>query len=153
VLLNEATHSAREFGGNLFSVEVYRPEFFDGVASLWEGAFPDDPPWNRAEVVIPAKQIHQPELFLVCWDGAKVLGSALGGYDGHRGWLYSVAVLPSHCRQGIGSMLVHELENRLAAFGCSRIKLQVPSLNLALMIFYHSLGYNSEHRICMGKRL
>lgn len=134
-------------------VESYRDEFFEEVKSLWEAAFPHDPPWNRAEVVIPAKMATQPELFLVALDSAQVVGAALAGYDGHRGWLYSVAVRGSHQRGGVGSILVKTMEGRLRGLGCLKINLQVLSLNTELVRFYHKLGYKTEDRISMGRRL
>lgn len=56
-------------------------------------AFPNDRPWNAAEVAIPAKLVVQPELFLLALHEDMVVGSIMAGYDGHRGWLYRVAVL------------------------------------------------------------
>ena len=103
----------------------YRPEFFDGVKILRQEAFPDDPPWNRAEVAIPAKLAAQPELFLICLDGDLAVGSIMAGYDGHRGWLYTVAVLNSHRRRGVGAALVHGAEDRLRSMDCNKINLQV----------------------------
>lgn len=73
-------------------IRRYETSDFDGVKSLWDEAFPNDPPWNRAEAAIPAKLAFQPELFFVAVEGGQVVGSAMAGYDGHRGWLYSVAV-------------------------------------------------------------
>ena len=35
-----------------------------------------------------------------------IVGSAMVGYDGHRGWLYSVGVHPNWRMQGIGLGLV-----------------------------------------------
>lgn len=134
-------------------IKTYRDEHFAGVKELWENSFPDDPPWNRAEVVIPAKLADQPDLFLVAINGTAVVGAALAGYDGHRGWLYSVAVSQAHCRQGIGSMLVRAMEDRLKKRGCKKINLQILALNMSLLTFYHALGYNTEDRISMGKRL
>jgi ribosomal protein S18 acetylase RimI-like enzyme len=134
-------------------VESYRDAYFGEVKSLWEEAFPHDPPWNRAEVVIPAKMATQPELFVVALDGTRVVGAALAGYDGHRGWLYSVAVSGSHQRGGVGTILVRTIEERLQGLGCLKINLQVLSLNTALVRFYHSLGYKTQDRISMGRRL
>jgi predicted N-acetyltransferase YhbS len=74
------------------SIVSYLPDHFNGIEKLWNEAFPDDPPWNRASVAIPAKMAYQPELFLVAVDDDKVVGSVMAGYDGHRGWLYAVAV-------------------------------------------------------------
>lgn len=95
----------------------------------------------------------QPELLLVAIEAGHVVGSALAGYDGHRGWLYSVAVGASHQHTDVGSILVRAMEDRLRALGCLKINLQVLSLNTELVRFYHSLGYKTEDRISMGRRL
>jgi ribosomal protein S18 acetylase RimI-like enzyme len=137
----------------MVSVEQYSGEHYEDVKLLWEQAFPDDPPWNRADVVIPAKLASQPELFLVALDNRRVVGAALAGYDGHRGWLYSVSVVSDYCRTGIGSQLVRAIEARLEAMGCRKVNLQIRSLNMSLLTFYHSLGYQTDDRISMGRRL
>lgn len=138
---------------NIVKIVTYAPEHFAGVDALWREAFPDDPPWNRADLAIPAKLAVQPELFVVALHGDQVAGSAMAGYDGHRGWLYAVAVLKSHHRQGIGRALVQDAERRLAALGCGKINLQVRSRNGAVAEFYARLGYAVEDRISMGKRI
>ena len=134
-------------------IESYRDEHFAGVRALWLEAFPDDPPRNRAEASIPAKLAVQPELLLVALAGGEVVGTAMAGYDGHRGWLYSVAVRQSHRRAGIGTLLMREAERRLAALGCVKLNLQVRAENAAVAAFYRTLGYEAEERISMGKRL
>lgn len=134
-------------------IQIYRSQNFNGVKALWEECFPNDPPWNKAEVVIPAKIASQPDLFLVAADGDHVIGAALAGYDGHRGWLYSVAVTQDHQRLGIGSQLVKALEARLRALSCRKINLQIIAQDVALARFYHSLGFDAEDRISMGKLL
>jgi ribosomal protein S18 acetylase RimI-like enzyme len=137
----------------LLSIIAYQHSHFDSVRLLWQEAFPDDPPWNAAELAIPAKLKIQPELFLVATDRGSVVGSIMAGYDGHRGWLYAAAVRQSYQRQGIGTALVREAEARLAAMGCTKINLQVRSSNVAVIRLYQSLGYEIEQRVSMGKRL
>jgi ribosomal protein S18 acetylase RimI-like enzyme len=136
-----------------FNVAPYAAEHFEGVKALWQQAFPDDPPWNAAEVAIPAKLAVQPELFLVALDGDLVVGSIIAGYDGHRGWLYAVAVLNNRGRRGVGTALVRAAEARLHSMGCSKINLQVRSTNANAVAFYRRLGYLIEERTSMGKRL
>lgn len=131
----------------------YRSEHFDGVDQLWREAFPDDPPWNRAAAAVPAKLAVQPELFLVACDEGRVVGTAMAGYDGHRGWLHAVAVRASLRRSGVGAKLVDEAERRLRALGCAKINLQVRSTNPAVVAFYQRLGYAVEERVSLGKRL
>jgi ribosomal protein S18 acetylase RimI-like enzyme len=136
-----------------FPIEPYGVAHFADVSVLWREAFPDDPPWNAAEVVIPAKLAVQPELFLVALDGPRVVGSIMAGYDGHRGWLYAVAVRGLHRRRGIGAALVRAAEGRLHALGCRKINLQVRATNRAVVAFYERLGYAVEERVSLGKRL
>ena len=136
-----------------FSIDPYGAGHFADVRALWREAFPDDPPWNAAEVAIPAKLAVQPELFLVALDRTRAVGSIMAGYDGHRGWLYAVAVRASHRRRGIGAALVRAAEARLYALGCRKINLQVRATNRAVVAFYERLGYAVEERASLGKRL
>jgi ribosomal protein S18 acetylase RimI-like enzyme len=132
---------------------TYADSYFEGVDALWREAFPNDPPWNRAEAAIPAKLAVQPDLLLVAITDGRVVGSAMAGYDGHRGWLYGVAVFKEFQRQGVGRALVREAERRLAALGCGKINLQIRVSNRGVADFYARLGYSIEDRITMGKRV
>ena len=136
-----------------FQISPYGAEHFEGVKMLWREAFPDDPPWNAAQVAVPAKLAVQPELFLIAVDGDIVIGSIMAGYDGHRGWLYAVAVLNSHRRRGVGAAMVRDAEDRLRSMGCHKINLQVRASNAAVVEFYKRLGYAIEERVSMGKRI
>jgi ribosomal protein S18 acetylase RimI-like enzyme len=132
---------------------AYSPEHFEGTKALWREAFPNDPSWSTPEIAIPAKLAVQPDLFLVATHQGKVVGTIIAGYDGHRGWLYAVAVLNGYRRRGIGSALMHEAERRLRAMGCRKINLQVRTSNASVIRFYERLGYEIEERVSMGKKL
>lgn len=134
------------------SLVTYSSQHFAGVKKLWEECFPDDPPWNAADEAIPAKLAIQPELLIVAVDQGIVVGSVMPGYDGHRGWLYALAVLNSYRRRKVGTLLVEEAEKRLRALGCTKINLQVRTSNQAVAGFYKRLGYDVEERVSMGKR-
>lgn len=122
------------------------------VTALWEEVFPDDPPHNASALIIGQKMKCQPELLFVGELGGAIVGTVLSGYDGHRGWLYSVAVSPSCRRKGMGTKLIKHAETALNAIGCTKINLQVRSTNAAVVAFYRGLGYEVEERISMGKR-
>ena len=77
----------------------------------------------------------------------------MGGYDGHRGWIYSVAVVPERRSLGIGTALIRKLEAELARRGCLKINLQVRESNVGVMDFYRKLGYEVDPVVSMGKRL
>jgi ribosomal protein S18 acetylase RimI-like enzyme len=123
------------------------------VVELWREVFPDSPPWNRPETNIQRKLSAQRELFLVATVGTQLVGSAMAGYDGHRGWVYYVAVSPRYRRQGIGTALMRSVEERLARLGCPKLNLQVRASNEEVVAFYKRLGYEVEERISMGKHL
>lgn len=134
-------------------IQVYRDSHFAGVKAVWEEAFPDDAPRNRAEVAIRQKQAVQPDLFLVAVDGGEVIGTIMAGYDGHRGWLNYVAVRASHRGGGIGAALVEAAETRLREMGCTKINLQVRVANRAVTRFYENMGYGFDDVLSMGKRV
>ena len=137
----------------MLSILRFDDQYFEAVAALWERVFPDDPAHNRAAVAVPEKMRVQPELFLVALVGGRVVGTVMAGYDGHRGWLYSVAVDPDGQRSGVGTALVREAEARLCALGCRKINLQIREGNEAVTAFYARLGYAVEPRVSMGKRI
>ncbi len=123
------------------------------VSSLWHLVFPDDPARNAPARVIQQKLSVQRELFFVGILDGHVVGTVLGGYDGHRGWIYHLAVHPEHRRAGFGRRIMQVAEAALLANGCPKINLQVRSENDAVVAFYESLGYAVEDRISLGKAI
>ena len=123
------------------------------VSAVWSTAFPDPAPRNVPALVIALKLARQRELFFVAEVEGKLVGTAMGGYDGHRGWLYTVAVLPEVQRRGVGRALVRRVEAELAALGCLKMNLQVVTSNAEVVGFYERLGFAVEERISMGKVL
>ncbi|MBW4331314.1 GNAT family acetyltransferase [Stakelama sp. CBK3Z-3] len=134
-------------------IRTYRDSDFDDVDSLWRRCFPDAPERNRAEYSIPAKLAVDDGLLLVADAAGAVAGSVMAGYDGHRGWLYAVAVDPDYRMRGIGAALVRAAEARLLELGCAKVNLQILGENAPVARFYHQLGYEIEERISMGRLL
>jgi ribosomal protein S18 acetylase RimI-like enzyme len=110
-------------------------------------------PWNDPHRDIQRKLTEQPELFLVATLGDALVGSAMVGFDGHRGWVYYLAVSPQHRRQSIGRALMHEAERLLAERGCPKINLLVRTSNAEVIAFYRKLGYAQDDAISLGRRL
>ncbi len=82
-----------------------------------------------------------------------MIGTVMGGYDGHRGWVYSLAVDERERHRGIGTALVEKIEQSLKALGCLKVNLQVVGSNSIVVDFYEKRGFSVEDRISMGKRL
>lgn len=133
------------------AIRSYSTNDFNDVKMLWQAVFANNERWRAPEFAIPAKMTVQPHLFLVAADGDRVIGTVMAGYDGVRGWVHAVAVLPACQGRGIGSALLREAESRLAALGCPKINLQVLPSNSAVVEFYRQLGFGIEERICMAK--
>jgi len=123
------------------------------VTALWECCFPDNPPRNAPAPMIAQKRSVQPELFLVGLVAERVVATAMGGYDGHRGWVYAVATDPAFRHRGHARSLLQALERALARMGCPKLNLQVRVSNQGVVDFYRKLGYAVEERISMGKEL
>ena len=125
----------------------------DHVIALWQSVFGYETAHNRPDFVIDKKIAVSDGLFFVATVDAEVVGTVMAGYDGHRGWIYSVAVHPLRRKQGIGAALVLHAERALAAKGCMKINLQIMEGNESVAAFYSTLGYSVEKRVSMGRRI
>ncbi|MGY2364098.1 GNAT family acetyltransferase [Pseudomonas azotoformans] len=123
------------------------------VVALWQQAFGYEIAHNVPTLAIDKKLAVNDGLFFVATDKKTVIGTILAGYDGHRGWLYSVAVHADYRRHGLGSSLVRHAEQALTALGCMKVNLQITGGNDAVVGFYEALGYGVEPRISMGKKI
>lgn len=137
----------------MIGLRSYRDLDLDAVVALWETVFPDSPGWNDPRADIERTLCVQKDLFLVATHDMEVVGTAMAGFDGHRGWVYYLAVSPDHRGQGIGRALMRETERRLVDLGCTKLNLQVRADNPQAVDFYRQLGYEIEPRISLGKRL
>ncbi len=130
----------------------YKPEYESAVIELWEKCGLTRP-WNNPGRDIERKMKVHPELFLVGLIDGRVVASAMGGYEGHRGWVYYLGVEPEQRRQGLGKRMMDAIEERLLQMGCPKINIQVRSGNTGALNFFGKIGYNTEERISLGKRL
>ena len=134
-------------------IRVFQQSDEQAVVALWKQVFAYIEPRNEPLRVIRQKMDLQAELFFVTVIDDKVAGTVMGGYDGHRGWIYTLAVDPVHRGQKVGTALIHHVEKALAELGCPKINLQVLQSNEGAVQFYEKLGYRVEERISMGKVL
>lgn len=110
-------------------------------------------PWNDPDKDISRKLAVQPELFFVGELQCKLVASAMAGYDGHRGSVFYLAVLPEYQNSGLGRLLMEEVESALKSMGCPKINIVVRSTNKKVLDFYESLGYSLDDVVSLGKRL
>jgi ribosomal protein S18 acetylase RimI-like enzyme len=139
-------------------IRQFRMSDEESVVALWTKVFGYPQPRNEPRRVIRTKLEVDDDLFFVAVRedvliGTVLIGTVMGGYDGHRGWIYSLAVAPESRRQGVGSALMKHVERELQARHCLKINLQVVASNASIVAFYDQLGYAVEERISMGKVL
>jgi len=118
--------------------------------------------WYRCNLVVPQnepkkdiemKRKVQPDLFFVGTIGNRIVATVMAGYDGHRGWIYYLAVDPDCQRQQIGRRMMEKAESALKNRGCPKINLQVRTSNQAVISFYERLGFSNDDVIGLGKKL
>ena len=118
--------------------------------------------WRECGLVAPQndpvkdiqRKLHvRRDLFLVGLLGARLVGTVMAGYEGHRGWINYLAVATDCRRRGFGRRLMEDAETLLRAAGCPKINLQVRSSNSDVIGFYKSIGYAVDDVVSMGKRL
>ncbi len=110
-------------------------------------------PWNDPEKDFERKMSHSPEQFLVVEREGVIIASIMFGYDGHRGSVNYLAVLPECQKMGIGERMMSEVERRLELDGCPKINLQIRNTNVNVIKFYEAVGYKVDPVLCVGKRL
>jgi ribosomal protein S18 acetylase RimI-like enzyme len=129
----------------------------EAVIALWRDVFPEygdaSRPQRDPALSIANKLGTQPELFFVGVLDDVVVGTVMCGYDGHRGWVYSLAVSAALRGRGFGSALMRHAEGALAALGCPKVNLQILSVRADLLGFYERLGYRMDEVVSLGKRL
>ena len=134
-------------------IRPYQDRDEAGVVALWSAVFPNDPPWNEPRAVIARLRRVPTTLFLVGTVDDRLVAAVIAGWDGHRGWIYHLAVTPELRRRGLGRRIMAEAERRLRTLGCQKINLQVRTENAVAVTFYERLGYAVEDRVSLGKRL
>ena len=135
------------------TIAPFEPRDRPGLITLWQLVFPPRSPHHDPNLSLDLKLAQRDNLLLVARLADHIVGAVMAGYDGHRGWLYSVAVHPDHRRRSIGRLLIQHAESALAALNCPKINLQITADNGPVTAFYEKLGYTVEPRISMGKIL
>lgn len=133
-------------------IRSYKIQDESAVIALWQ-ACGLIRPWNDPHRDIARKLTEQPELFLVGIEGEQLIASAMAGFDGHRGWVYYLAVDPAFRQRSHGKTLMREIEHLLTARGCPKLSLMVRTGNSQVLDFYRSLGYVQDEVISLGRRL
>lgn len=134
------------------SIRTYTSADRDAVIALWE-ACGLTRPWNDPVADI-AFCVSKPESTILIGEAdSRVVASVMTGHDGHRGWLYYLAVEPGLQKSGHGRAMVAAAEDWLKRRGAPKVMLMVRPENEKVRAFYDALGYEEEERVIYARRL
>jgi ribosomal protein S18 acetylase RimI-like enzyme len=122
------------------------------VAALWQRCGLTRP-WNDPTSDITFARKGPNSAVLVGREANAIVASVMVGHDGHRGWVYYVAVDPDHRQKKYGRVVMDAAENWLRERGIEKLMLLVRSDNTAVKAFYEQLGYDAQERVIYAKWL
>jgi ribosomal protein S18 acetylase RimI-like enzyme len=110
-------------------------------------------PWNDPVQDFTRALAGETSTVLVADGESGLTGSVMIGDDGHRGWVYYLAVAESARRTGLGRALMAAAEEWLKARGCPKIQLMVRDSNEEALGFYAALGLEPQGVVTLGRFL
>ncbi len=113
---------------------------YSEVRKLWVASGLEIRPGDEPQG-ITRKLTRDPELFLVAEEDGKIIGTVMGAWDGRRGWMYHLGVLPERHRTGVAGRLVRELEARMTKIGIPKLNALIYPGNSTSVKFFTSAGY------------
>ena len=123
------------------------PAHVPAVLELWRqaGAVPTRTDNQQA---IEHLLAHDPNSLLVAEKDSELVGTLIATYDGWRGVLFRLVVLPGERRRGIASALVSEGERRLRERGAIRVNLYAIRTEAGALDFWTASDYERDERTC-----
>ncbi len=122
------------------------------VVALWQRCELTRP-WNDPAADIALARRGSNATILIGRDKGAIVATAMVGHEGHRGWVYYVAVDPDHRGKGHGRAIMEAAENWLRQAGMTKLHLLVRPENTKVKAFYESIGYEEQPRVMYAKWL
>jgi ribosomal protein S18 acetylase RimI-like enzyme len=110
-------------------------------------------PWNDPSADIRLALAGPSSAIIAARAGARLAATVMVGWDGHRGWIYYLAVARDLRRRGIGARMVKAAEDWLAKRDAPKLNLLVRAENAAVLGFYESLGYRRSDAVLLQRVL
>jgi ribosomal protein S18 acetylase RimI-like enzyme len=110
-------------------------------------------PWNDPARDIAFARRDDHSTVLVGVEDGRIVASAMVGEDGHRGWVYYVAIALERQRSGFGRIMMQAAEDWLIKRGVWKVQLLVRADNAKVARFYEQLGYRDTQSVCLQKIL
>jgi ribosomal protein S18 acetylase RimI-like enzyme len=131
---------------DLSSVDV------SAAVALWDDAGLARP-WNPPALDLQRALDGPTSTVLGAFNDELLVGTVMFGHDGHRGWIYYLAVEETHRSTGLGRQLMAAAETWLREHGAVKVQLMVRAENTAVRAFYDHLGYEDSTVLVRSKWL
>ena len=130
------------------------PADYDALVDLWKQAGLEYRPNGRdSKLSIVIQMSMDPELFLGAFEDGRLIGSVIATFDGRRGWINRLAIVPEERRKGVAKALIARAEKLLRQRGAMIIGAHVERENTASLRLFENSGYSSRSDIVyMSKR-
>ncbi|HVI97718.1 MAG TPA: GNAT family acetyltransferase [Sphingomonas sp.] len=124
----------------------------DAIVALWRSC---DllRPWNDPLHDFALAFGKDSSTVLVIRDGGAIVASVMVGFDGHRGWVYYLGVVPERRGRGLARRMMAAAEDWLKARGAPKIQLMVREDNEGAIGFYRALGFEPQKVVTLGRFL
>ncbi len=124
----------------------------EGVVALWQRCGLTRP-WNDPHADIALARRCDNSTVLVGRANGAIVATIMVGHDGHRGWVYYVAVDPDCQKRGYGRVIMAAAEDWLRREGIAKLQLLVRRENAQANAFYDSLGFELSTSVMFQKWL
>lgn len=128
------------------------PELRTAAIELWDQVGLTRP-WNDPDADLRRAMGGPASDVLAGLDGDELLATAMVGHDGHRGWVYYLAVRPDAQGNGHGRRMMLACERWLTDRGIQKLNLMVRGDNTVARGFYAAIGYGDDDVVVLSRRL
>jgi ribosomal protein S18 acetylase RimI-like enzyme len=125
-------------------IRLAQPDEAEPLLELWRACGSSPSPTDSRDQVRAAIE-RKGSAVLVAEHEGRIVGSLIAGWDGWRGNMYRLAVLPEQRRAGVASALVREGERRLYEAGARRLSAVVLLEEAVAAAFWEQAGYARQH--------
>jgi ribosomal protein S18 acetylase RimI-like enzyme len=128
-----------------------REDQIEAAVALWETAGLTRP-WNDPRADARLALAGATSTVLAAHLDERLVATAMVGADGHRGWVYYLAVAADLRKAGHGATMMRACEEWIVARGMPKLQLMVRTENAAVIDFYHAIGYRTEDTVVLSRR-
>ncbi len=133
-------------------IEPLPERLYSAAVALWQDTGLTRP-WNNPDDDLRRAMAGNASTVLGQVEEDRLLATAMVGHDGHRGWVYYLAVAECEQRRGLGRQLMRACEEWARERGVPKIQLMVRSTNHGVIAFYEKIGYADAQVVVLGRRL